>query len=62
MSKKKKIKELEDRNARLTYCCSAYAREFELLLTFVKSSEMRYQEWTKFQMEQFKAEGNEVEA
>ena len=61
MSKKKKLYDMEERNRLLTYCCGAYARELDLVMRFIKSSEMRYQEFTKFQMTEFKKE-NEVEA
>ena len=53
---------LEARNELLTSCCSAYAKEMEIQMNFIKSSELRYQEFCKYQMECFKAEGNEVEA
>ena len=54
MSKKKK--ELKEEILILSHCCYAYSKELDLLMTFIKSSEMRYQEWTRFQMEEFKKE------
>lgn len=50
-----------EKNLILTHCCGAYAKELDLMMTFIKSSEMRYQEWVRFQMEEFKKD-NEVEA
>lgn len=57
-----KNKELEVKNGTLSVCCGAYAKELNIAMNFIKSSEMRYQEFCKYQMECFKAEGHEVEA
>lgn len=44
------------KNDRLSQVCYAYSKELDLLMEFIKSSEMRYQEWTRFQMDAFKKE------
>ena len=63
MKEKKLIKELaeelareRDKNEKLTYLCSAYVKGLEEALSFIKSSHLMYEEFCKYQMEEWERE------
>lgn len=58
---KMELKDLRKRNEFLRDMCEIYASQAETQLAFIKRSQLRYDEWCRYQMEEFKKD-HEVEA
>lgn len=58
---KTELKDLRDRNEFLRDMCAIYADHMEKQMEFIKRSQLRYDEWCRYQMEEFEKD-HEVEA
>ena len=50
---KMELKDLRARNEFLRDMCGIYADQLERQTEFIKRSKLRYEEWCRFQMEEF---------
>ena len=55
------LKDLRKRNEFLRDMCEVYADQLEKQTEFIKRSKLRYEEWCRYQMEEFEKD-HEVEA